>query len=567
VASRVDVRHEPKTTRTERGTHSLNHLKPRHREPPSGASGLPLWSGHRSRIGTERELLERLTAQSRVRRAGALAFRYPEDGRQIVYAAMSAQRGSPYSAAPILFKLPDEQARLRASIADLDKTPALRAVLDVAESRATLAILEPDYLDRDYESEYANHYATTFRALPSHCRRLHFFDTPDEGYRYIGYSVLRPLRAHPTGRTVLAPPPELAPHVSCICPSTVRPDGERLRVFGFPFMEQDSQYGVCAHVSVWMVALYHHLLHGTARRDMSEIAVGAASAVTPARIATSGGLTPSQLAQALYEVGLPPILYDIATLKSSTQVAETVCRYLNSRLPVILATGGHATVLIGYGRDREGRLFYVRSDESEGPYLKIYDQDDPLGAWKFLLVPKPGRIHLAGEFAEREARRIFRGLLKQNANERLRRRLPDRLRLRSYLTQAGNYKLRARERGVSAELHSLHRYLPTPVWVWVVELQDPHLTSHSSECVLGEIVIDATSEPRDTNPLFGYLAGFAYTWQDGRERPVQRTVRDSTPHRSGSALHDASGSEDAGHAGMLQRFLAARSRKRSGSRG
>jgi hypothetical protein len=439
----------------------------------------------------------------------------------------------------MFFALPAERSDLRSAIADLDRTPALNSVLETIEGRATLAMIEPDYIDRDFRDEFVGHYATTYRALASRCRRLHFFAAEDDGDRYLGYCVLRPVRAHPTCRTVISPPDELLPYVSCLCTSVVRLHGRRLRVEGFPFMEQDSQLGVCAHASVWMVALYHHLAYRTPRRVISDIALGAASHPEPMRVTPSGGLSATQVAVALNQLGLNAIPYSLNQLPPTESISKIVCRYLNSRLPVLLATAGHVTVLIGYGRDRKGRLFYVRSDEGNGPYTVVYDTDDPLGEWNLLFVPTPGRIYLSGEVAEETARLIFQGLLLQRDLASLRRRLRTPLRLRAYATQAGDYKVRALERGISPAIDERLRFVGTSNWIWVIELQDRQLAARSRRCVLGEIAIDATCDAIDANPLFGYLLGDSYVWDDGRKRPGRRPGEDHSPYLSGTAIHDA----------------------------
>jgi Papain-like cysteine protease AvrRpt2 len=461
---------------------------------------------------------------------------------------------------PTFFELPAEQAQLRAAIADLDRTPALNSVLEAIEGRATLAMIEPEYVDRDFRDEYVNHYATTYRALSSRCRRLHFFKAEGRSDRYLGYCVLRPVRAHPTCRTVIAPPDELLPFVSCLCTSVVRPHGRRLRVEGFPYMEQDSQLGVCAHASVWMVALYHHLAHHTPRRVVSDIALGAASHPEPIRVTPSGGLSATQVAVALNHLGLNAIPYALDRITPIESISSIVCRYLNSRLPVVLATSGHVTVLIGYGRDRAGRLFYVRSDEANGPYTVVYDTDDPLGGWNFLFVPTPGRIYLSGEVAEDAARLIFQGLLLQRDHASLRKRLSGPLRLRTYATQAGDYKVRLPERCISRTIDQRLRFVGTSNWVWVVELQDPALAM-SRQCVVGEIVIDATCDQIDANPLFGYLLGDSYVWDDGRELPVRRPGEDASPYFSGTAIHDAP-SADLPRPRLITRARARRQRLR-----
>jgi len=168
----------------------------------------------------------------------------------------------------------------------------------------------------------------------------------------------------------------------------------------------------------------------------------------------------------------------------------------------------------------------------------VYDSDDPLGDWNFLFVPTPGRIYLSGEVAEDTARVIFHGLLRQSDLANVHKRLATPLRLRTYATQAGDYKVRLSERGVPLIVSQRLRFVGTSNWVWVVELQDPALAG-SRRCVLGEIVIDATCDQTDANPLFGYVLGDSYVWDDGRELPVRNPGDDSTPYFSGTAIHDA----------------------------
>jgi hypothetical protein len=441
--------------------------------------------------------------------------------------------------APDLFQLPAEWEDLEQALGDLDRTDALKSVLEAMRQRATLAMLEYDYIDRDFRDEYINYYATIYRTLPNRCRRLHFFSAEDGSDRYLGYCVLRPIRSRPVCRTVIAPPDDLAPYISCLTTSTVRPHGSRLRVVGFPFMEQDAQYGVCAHASIWMAALYHHLTNQTPRRFLSDVAKGAAARPELFRVTPSGGLSEDQVGAAFAHVGLPVIPYALNQLPAGESVSQIACRYLNSRLPVVLTTADHVTVLIGYGRDRSGRLFYIRSDEGEGPYVRIYASDDPLGAWNFLLVPVPDAIYLSGESAEADARRIFRGLLRQPEHAVLNQRMPDDLRLRTYVTQAGDYKIRAQDRGFPDSIQNVQRFVKTSHWIWVVELQDPALAEQTRRCVLGEIAIDATSDPLDTDPLFGYLPGEVYVWFDGRELPTRTHTEDAGRYLSATAVHDA----------------------------
>jgi len=260
----------------------------------------------------------------------------------------------------------------------LDMTPALGDILRTMEvMSATTAMLEAGYVDPDYRDEYVHYYAFTYRPLQTRCERLHFFRKRSDEDQYLGFCVLRPIRDHPVCRSVIVPPDELENYVSCTVSTTLHPMGKRLKVRGFPFMEQDSQYGRCAHASIWMVALYHHLQHGKPRRLVSDITRGAAMRSELRRSAPSEGLSVSQIGAALQHLGLDPIAYSTKGLEErNSSISAAACRYLNSGMPVIVATQGHATVLIGYGRDTNGNVFFVRSDESRGPYQWFYKDED-----------------------------------------------------------------------------------------------------------------------------------------------------------------------------------------------
>ena len=443
---------------------------------------------------------------------------------------------------PRSYRLPAEWSELERALRHLDRTHPLSATLGLAKQHgAALAFLEPDYIDEDYRDEYVSFYASVFRQIEERTTRIHFFREPgaERRPRYIGFSVLRPIRTRPVGRTFLEPPAELLPHISCTARAVAHPYGQRLGVRAFPFMEQDARLGVCAHAGMWMVALYHHLVHDSPRRHMSDIIRAAEARLEPWRSIPSAGMSDEQVGVALTQLGFQLRTYAVRQPPRGQTIHQVVCRYLNSRLPVILTTKRHLTVLIGYGRDPNGRLFFIQTDESETPYQRVYDDHDPLGRWDLLFVPLPGRIYLSGETSEPIAQGLFNALLRRPEHAAL-RRLQDRrrLRLRSYVARAGRYKSRLRERGVPDDAASGHFFISTSNWVWVVELQDRKLARQGRRCVLGEIAIDATSDAFDPNPLLGHLPGRAYHWIDPRQHPTERRIGSYDAYLTGAAIHD-----------------------------
>jgi hypothetical protein len=446
-----------------------------------------------------------------------------------------------------VFDLREGHAELREAIhcLGLDATPVLSDILDMVEQmKATSALLEAEYVDPDYRDEYVNYYAFTYRPLQTRCKRLHFFLRTVREERtvdhYLGFCVLRPIRDHPVCRTMIVPPDDLWEYVSCTVRADLHPMGKSLRVKGFPFMEQDSQYARCAHASVWMVALYHHLQHGNPRRLMSDITRGAALRSEIRRTAPSDGLSIPQVGAALQHLELDPIVYSAKALKElKVSISAAACRYLNSGMPVIVATEGHATVLIGYGRDENGRVFFVRSDESQGPYQWFYKGEDPLGDWILLLVAHPGKIYLSGEAAEVCARDIFRVLVRERTGDDPGEDLGPSLRVRTYVTRAGAYKARMAQRGLPETLQNVCFGIGTPTWIWVVELQDVEHARQTRECVVGEIAFDATSSSLAPGPLFGSYRGTAYSWPSPRKTLKHVLPDDAATYLSGTIIHDA----------------------------
>ena len=133
--------------------------------------------------------------------------------------------------------------------------------------------METGYIDKDYRSTYYNYYAKKGRAYRQDCIRLHFFDalvsfdeasvdvrSPDgrPEDHYFGYMVLRPTHVATIGRSVLSPDIRKGAHGSVIqAEHKVHLLGRRLKVWGFPSMEQHSDIAVCAHVACWSVLRHY----------------------------------------------------------------------------------------------------------------------------------------------------------------------------------------------------------------------------------------------------------------------------------------------------------------------
>lgn len=436
--------------------------------------------------------------------------------------------------------LPTEWPAILARYRGMEPSQSLQAVWKLAGMSATRGLIERDYIDADYRDEFSHFYAQTFQTLPDRCERVHFYDETER--EYLGYAVLRPIPGRPVCRTVLRPHKDWRRFIACTATAHATPYGFRATTYGFPFISQDYQFGRCAHAAIWMIAYYFHLAYGMPRRYMSDIASAARAHPDVFRAVPSAGLSARQIAAVFHDLDMAAIHYAIDDLPAGHSVESIVCRYLNSRLPVLLLSGEHASVLIGYGRKQNGRRFFIRHDDDHGPYRVVDDlHADRPDKWKALFVPLPGRIYLAGEAAEVHARFFFESQLAPepaNVKSDLRR---GSLRIRTYATTAAEYKRALRTRGLDESVSGFLANVSMSHWVWVSELQDAHAAAHGPECVIGEIVIDATSDDRSPHQLCGNLPGVAMRWPAPRADAFRTPVAQPGLYTSGSALHDKGG--------------------------
>jgi len=414
---------------------------------------------------------------------------------------------------------------------------------------ARTAVVEYRYLDPDWRNEHREFYATTFRRYPSIAHRLHFFaESPDsllldpdrpahfDGLTYLGYSVLRPVPAAPVGRTML--PSNKPEELTCLAKDRVNLFGTDLDVVGAPFVAQDAQLSRCAQATTWVTAYYHHLRFGGRRVLPGEIAAAVADNLEVGRQVPSPGLTIGQMADAARSIGLPPLVYPLRHLAPGESVPRVLCRYLNSGIPVTIATRSHAFVLVGYGRSRDlddkEFLHFVRHDDEVGPYRVVDWKLDEHGPWEYAIVPLPPKIYLPGENAEAIGSTRIRDELDRTPTEaasQLLRRLDDPgrpLSFRSTVVLSNEFKRTLRERHYPDDVAAAYQRMQLSRFVWVVELTDRALRDAGEPCVLAEAVVDATDHVRDLHVLGWRIPGAVWGWLPDDDAHTVREPLDPT---------------------------------------
>lgn len=280
------------------------------------------------------------------------------------------------------------------------------------------AIVENDYLDRDYSEEFKAFYSTLFRRYRRHTKRCHFFlsdlsdafvnksaaeisgrlQSESKEQKYVGFIVIRPIPDAPVGRVVLRvlrSPQNIYAAIEVRAVYEVHLLGAALEVQGVPFIEQDAKITACAQASIWMAGRHFHQRHRGPWFSTVQIAE-AASKPTDVVLASSlpagaGGLGLTNMVRALRAMERHPYAYtaerDAAgkvTWPEYLNPESILCRYVQSGIPVILGlipwehdqTDGHAIVVVGSTfRERPNLTF--RSDHPNisnyVPYFLIHD--------------------------------------------------------------------------------------------------------------------------------------------------------------------------------------------------
>lgn len=291
-------------------------------------------------------------------------------------------------------------------------------------------LIEPEYVDRDYLEDYSRYYSKCFQKYSKWCTRIHFFSssfTKEEFYKklsspdwatwtnnlqtsYLGFIVLRPIPKTLFGRICLTIYSELGSFFPVLCEYKAHIMGIEFKVNTLACQEQDNAISACATTALWSA------FQGTGKKTLQhtpspyEITLNAKNVIGDSRsIFPNRGLLPSQMAYAVKEEGLEPLMVQF----SNTSYLKALLRaYLHAKIPVILGftlrfeneegkyfdsklrkkpIGDHAVTVTGYHLTSEIKAFnmtsisYHKSEKDKPMFLrssgidKIYVHDDQLG--------------------------------------------------------------------------------------------------------------------------------------------------------------------------------------------
>lgn len=210
-------------------------------------------------------------------------------------------------------------------------------------------VIEYPYHDRDFLSTYYCYYSQKFRAFPKKCYRLHIMGEDDE---YYGYIVLRPtVRGTRLGTTYLSPKPLIDEEgYLMLTKYEAHIMDNRREIRCFPWMKQEVDISVCAHVAAWTILRYY----GTKYHNYADTTMGAIAQKVKGdmgRKTPSNGLTPVQIADLFQEYGFSPIIRG-GIKEENNQFLDEMTAYIESGIPIVgfISPKQHAVSIVGHGK-------------------------------------------------------------------------------------------------------------------------------------------------------------------------------------------------------------------------
>lgn len=423
---------------------------------------------------------------------------------------------------------------------------SMESLLDLVKRlKAKTAVIE-QYVSTDWNSEYSAIYSRTFSDIPMKTQRIHFFDKDiDEGNlyniskklekAYLGYAVVRPLKAFRVGDTVLESPCSVEMEdgielVHCQEDYDISLLGHCLKVRGMPFIQQDTTAAVCAEADLWMVARYLNKRGEIGRYRPAEITRLANATITtgPGR----EGLFELQMMDALRQMGLNPVTLYTEDAKEAKAFIYTC---IESGLPIITGIPGHVFVVIGHDRYQKPKNFgvglkslsdvvnaFIVHDDARGPYLKMnvgkrtIKVDNKkrelltLGGEivDFFIVAFPQRVHMYWRDAwnsttlwmEKEKINNYAKVLGTTKIDIWADSELKNLVSRTYLRLSRDFKHDIAHRKPlnlkNDKIITKYRCMQMPKYIWVTELSRPSDLKRGSlldRKIRGEIILDSTS--------------------------------------------------------------------------
>jgi len=427
----------------------------------------------------------------------------------------------------------------------------LERVLSEYNPPCKSVIIEEEYIDKDYLSEFKAFYSSTFKKYSSRCMRLHFFNCAlpkrlnnrlgEYKNNYLGFCIIRPTELQRLGRTILKPLIRNASEDYILCKAEYKSHILEYEFLteGIPFFQQDTKVGACAQAALWMASRYMSHRFSLSEYLPYDITHFAKRSISWGReFPAEDGLTEFQMLEALREKGYSSVIYSRGKVgaitsqvnnltelnyedKANLKFAEIIYRYVESCLPVLLCYDDHVIVAMGhtfipniqYKVGIQNIHSFIINDDASGPfrYLLVKKEKNcgSIEEIRSAIIIMPPEVVLKGEDAEIGALIALNKLLDfpgSNADTKLKDLIselhPDykkwlsNLIYRTYLLASTEFKARISNSQLPKEVKNLYIRLLLPKYIWITEISSNELMANANpeqRYKIGEIIVDSTA--------------------------------------------------------------------------
>lgn len=299
--------------------------------------------------------------------------------------------------------------------------------------------------------------------------------------------------------------------------------GERLNVKAFPWMKQETDVSVCAHVAMWSILRYYgNRFKGHRDTVMGEIVELVQN--DKGRKIPSRGLTPDQIVDTLDLYNFSPVLLGDEYHELHYFVNEIIA-YIESGIPVVATMNRkkHAITLFGHGKvnydilnekeyewenlkEPESNIILHSSlistvyaiDDNHFPYRQVDPQipftdrkiDYSLREINYIIVPYCQKVLLGFN----EVYEKFMGIVRMKGMEWEGTRI-----CRIYLTSSNSFKEKCAVNSLmNEELKKRIFLMDMPKFIWCMDLAT--IEESRKGLMSGRIIADSTVGTRDENP-------------------------------------------------------------------
>jgi len=283
--------------------------------------------------------------------------------------------------------------------------------------------------------------------------------------------------------------------------------GSEMKVFSYPWMAQDTDISVCAHIAVWSIINYYaHRYPNYKISPIGEIADNTPQYLS--RKTPSEGLNLLQVSELLSNSGFYPLVLKKRN-NQDQDFFRAIYSYIESGIPMVAAMTGkeHAVAIIGHGDINTGKLSthmddliycadlvdeYIISNDNELPFTCVsrYGHEYSFNDLDYVIIPLYEKMYLNSHIVYKRVESLINaGVL--NINEPVV--------LRVYLTSTRSLKREAlKNRSMNDVLKSTMLKLHTPQFVWCADISTTN--DYNEKHTTFRIIIDSTAGTYEDDP-------------------------------------------------------------------